>query len=419
MEQTAEISKQNIFISCRESRIESPRSFYGSFSIGPFHSGQSLTIANALRRTLLSEIKGFAITSAQISGAAHEYAILPGVRESVLDILLNLKEIVLKTSSSAKNRLTKSQFATIQVRGGGVVRAKDIKLPIGLQCVDPEQYIATLSDAGELNIQLKIQQGKNYLTQNSTTFRSSLNSKEVQLRQLVLRKLSEIKQNPPNLTDKPLSIDAIFMPILKVNYVIQVEENITFAIQKTQNELSETLPQMYNLKKQANNIIVLDIWTNGSITPRQALATACQKLVQMFASLEKIQVRNSLVFKSLLFSEKNYAKVLEKFEFEMQPKLVNSQLSPPVADTDGKNIQFVAEKFRVYWTRKKLQETAINTLNLSLRCYTCLKRSNIHNLYELIHYSQDELLNIPNFGPKSLEELTLSLNEIGIQFKDS
>ena len=89
--------KNEFFIYCKESRIENNRSFYGSFSLGPFDAGQSITIANALRRTLLSELKGLAITSAEIEGAFHEYSTLPGVRDSILDILLNLKDIVLKS----------------------------------------------------------------------------------------------------------------------------------------------------------------------------------------------------------------------------------------------------------------------------------------------------------------------------------
>jgi len=233
--------KQAFFISCRESRIENPRSFYGSFYLGPFHSGQSLTVANALRRTLLSELKGLAITSAEISGAVHEYSILPGVRESVLDILLNLKEIVLKSSIKHPQNLQQNQMAYIQVRGPGVVRAKDIKLPVSLTCVDPEQYIATLADDGILNIQLKIQQGKNYIVQKPATFLKNSNWKEIQLRQLLLRKLTELKKNAPNpdLTPKPLSIDAVFMPITRVNYVIQVQDNLSIALEKNAENFSK------------------------------------------------------------------------------------------------------------------------------------------------------------------------------------
>jgi len=266
------------------------------FFLGPFHSGQSLTVANALRRTLLSELKGLAITSAEIQGAVHEYSILPGVRESVLDILLNLKEIVLKASKDSSVNFKKTQVAFIQVRGPGVVRAKDIKLPIGLQCVDPEQYIATLGEDGVLNIQLKIQQGKNYTIQKPSTFLRPTNWKELHLRQLLFRKLSEMKQNSNSThsASKPLSIDAVFMPITKVNYTIQVEDNLSIALEKTfqnansfdvQKQQAATTPK--SIREKTNHIIVLDIWTNGSIHPREALYLASNKLLKLFATIEK------------------------------------------------------------------------------------------------------------------------------------
>ena len=163
--------KNDFFIYCKESRIENHRSFYGSFCIGPFEAGQSITIANALRRTLLSELKGLAITSAEIEGAFHEYATLPGVRDSVLDILLNLKDIVLKSKNYGNKKKGTSYTATfknlgqlgyLKTRGPGIVTASDLKLPPGMQCVDPDQYIATLSEEGILNLKIKINEGKNY-----------------------------------------------------------------------------------------------------------------------------------------------------------------------------------------------------------------------------------------------------------------
>ena len=161
-----------LFVSCRESRIENPRSLYGCFYLGPFTAEQSLTVANALRRTLLSELKGLAITSVEIEGATHEYSTLSGVRDSVLDILLNLKEIVLKSQLYFK----KPQFGYIKVLGPGVVRAKDLKLPAFIQCVDPNQYIATLAENGVLNMKIKIEEGKNYLIHRPINFQKNLNS---------------------------------------------------------------------------------------------------------------------------------------------------------------------------------------------------------------------------------------------------
>nr|ALO21243.1 alpha subunit of RNA polymerase [Chloromonas radiata] len=157
-------------------RIENNRSFYGSFSLGPFEAGQSITIANALRRTLLSELKGLAITSAEIEGAFHEYSTLPGVRDSILDILLNLKDIVLKRSVHYGNKkrgasdsatFKTEQIGYLKTIGPGVVTASELKLPPGIQCVDPDQYIATLSEEGILNIKFYINEGKNYVIQSA------------------------------------------------------------------------------------------------------------------------------------------------------------------------------------------------------------------------------------------------------------
>ena len=148
------------FISCKQSRIENNRSFYGCFYLGPFEPSQSLTIANALRRTLLSELYGLGIVSVEIEGASHEYSSLPGVRDSVLDILLNLKEIVLK--KTIKN--LKPQIGYLRARGPGVVRASHLRLPPFIQCVDPDQYIATLADNGFLNMKFIIQYGNKWLS---------------------------------------------------------------------------------------------------------------------------------------------------------------------------------------------------------------------------------------------------------------
>ena len=146
-------------ISSKESRIENNRSFYGCFYLGPFEPSQSITIANTLRRTLLSEIYGLAIVSVTIEGASHEYSSLPGVHESVLDILLNIKEIVLKKT----NKFFTPQIGYLKVQGPGVVTASHLRLPPFIQSVDPDQYIATLSHNGCLNIKFIIQYGNKWL----------------------------------------------------------------------------------------------------------------------------------------------------------------------------------------------------------------------------------------------------------------
>jgi DNA-directed RNA polymerase alpha subunit len=161
LEKKIGVVKNPILVSCRESIMENKKSFYGRFYIGPLEIGQGITLANALRRALLSELNGLAITTVEIEGVSHEYSTLMGVRESVLDILLNLKQIVLKSKKSVK----RAQTAYVYCQGPGVIRAADIILPSSIQCVDPEQYIATLSSDGILKMKLIIRQGKNYLVQ--------------------------------------------------------------------------------------------------------------------------------------------------------------------------------------------------------------------------------------------------------------
>ena len=158
------IEQPRYAISCQESRIENNRSFYGSFFLGPFLPGQSLTIANAIRRTLLSDLKGIAIVSVQIQGVLHEYSSMPGVRDSVLDVLLNMKEIVLKNKySNASCCSVFPQIGYLHVQGPGIVRAADFKLPPFIQVVDPNQYIATLAHDGAINMKFLISEGKSLI----------------------------------------------------------------------------------------------------------------------------------------------------------------------------------------------------------------------------------------------------------------
>lgn len=152
---------ENLLLSCIESRVENNRSFYGRFQLGPFNIGQSVTIANAMRRTLLSELSGLAIIAVEIQGVSHEYSTIKGVRESVLDILLNLKQVVL----SSDKKCNQPEIGFLKIQGPGVVKTSNFKLPSFIQCVDPDQYIATLSDNGILEMKFMICEGKNFLVE--------------------------------------------------------------------------------------------------------------------------------------------------------------------------------------------------------------------------------------------------------------
>ena len=400
----SELSSTNQFIiSCKESRIEHPRSFYGCFYIGPFNSGQSLTVGNALRRTLLSELKGLAITKVLIEGAAHEYSNLPGIKDSVLDILLNLKEIVLKSNSSMK----KPKIGYLQARGPGVVRAGDLKFPNSIQCVDPSQYIATICEDGILNMKFEINQGINYVLHTS-------------------QKTSTLQTPSKNITKQQhknvLLIDAVFMPINKVNYVI------------------ESHKQYEN--QTANNIVILEIWTNGSIHPRKALYDAFKNLIRLFSQLEKVKIFNSVFLNSIFKSNNMYNKIIKNFHYNSNYEYNSNTIRikkkihtkpcakaqepsyniPPAGNMKRPLLSNLFDKsnkkVKIINKLKQLESIDIGCLNISLRPYTCLKRANINTVYDLLKFSREELLQFKNFGKRSLEEVENSLQEIGVNLKN-
>ena len=154
----------DFFVACKDARIENNTSFYGCFYIGPFDESLSQTLANDLRRTLLSELTGLAITSIEIEGVLHKFSSLPGMKESVLDLICNLQNIVLKKYNNTNNT-KKTYTGFLNVTGPRVIKAIDLKLPAGLQCVDPNQYIATLAEDGFLNLKFNINEGKNFIKQ--------------------------------------------------------------------------------------------------------------------------------------------------------------------------------------------------------------------------------------------------------------
>lgn len=331
--------KENLTLCCIESRVENNRSFYGRFQLGPFDIGQGLTIANAIRRTLLSELHGLAIVAVEIEGAHHEYSTLPGIRESVLDILLNLKQIVLTSNF----HFQEPQIGYIQVQGPAKVQASDLKLPLSIQCVDPNQYIAELSYDVSLNIKFFICQGKNYLSFSNV-------SSEFQ-RDCLAKKQSYQPIKNSNL----LLIDAVFMPINKVNYIVEMY---------TSSRLGKPKER-----------VIFEIWTNGSLHPRQAIHEASKLLVRLFSPFQETRTLKSLFLKPLQISSSKRGLI------------------------------------------KKITSLDIGNLDLSLRPYTCLKRANINTIGDLLQHSPEDLLLLKNFGKRSLEEVQFLLNQIGFQLR--
>lgn len=383
---------KNFFLSCKEIRIEptSPKTYYGCFYLGPFPNGQGLTVANALRRTLLSDLTGLAITSAKIDGVSHEYATILGVRETVLDILLNLKEIALQKKS--KNFLTETQLGYLQVRGPGTVRASDLRLPPNFQCVDPDQYIATLTENGSLNIVFTIDEGKSFiLRKNEVTFSNINKSSEIPVSSF-------------------LPIDAIFTPIKKVNYVVEAYG-------------SETLqPQ--------NQMVVLEVWTNGSIHPQEALSEGLNILRLLFGELGKLKVLQSIFTTSVFRTNEKFKKVFKNIEFDLD-LLDNSFENNPESEDVVANISELEQSNNLNKSSKKNSSTpltlgssldqwsnrTIDELGLPFRLFHSLYRAKIFTVAQILEYPLTNLQKLPGFGTQSVLLLKQILESKGLALK--
>lgn len=234
----------NLFFSCVDSRIQDQGSMYGRFHIGTFFRGQALTLANALRRTLLSEIPGLIIQDVVIDGASHEFATFPGIEENVLDILLNIKKLVFAPSTRKLTDLN-SFHATgiLKTRGPRKINGGDIKVPATVKCINPNIHIATLTGGEEFSLRFNLSiSNPNQFTRKET---------------LII----------PQTNSRKLSVDSVAMPVQKVNYII-----------KSLNA------------KQGSEYLVLEVWTDGSILPQEAVQFALKNLTHLFyqfASLSK------------------------------------------------------------------------------------------------------------------------------------
>lgn len=287
------------------------------FAIGPLEPGLGHTIGNSLRRMLLSSIPGAAITTVKFEQSLHEFDTIEGVSEDVTEIILNLKDVVVTSD------LDEPTMITLDVKGPKDVTAADIPCPAGIEVVNPSQRIATLSARGRLSVSLTIERGKGYLSSDREM----------------------------NKSIGVIPIDAIFSPVRRC----------TFTVEPTRVEQSTNYDR-----------IVLDIETDGSIEPRDALASAgatLRALVDLVASLN------------------DSAPSLELGES------VGSGTGSPDLDL------------------------SIEDLDLSERPRNCLKRAQINTIGELVLRTEEDLLNITNFGQKSLDEIKLKLDERGLSLR--
>jgi DNA-directed RNA polymerase subunit alpha len=295
-------------VECIESDTGEDRSSYSKFILEPLDRGQGITVGNALRRVLLSNLEGSSVTAVRIAGVTHEFMTVPGVREDVLDILMNMKEIVLKGYSS------QPQIGRLRVEGPATITAAYFELPSEVEVINPDQYVATLAAGSTFEMEFRIERGVGY------------------------RAIDRSRDEGTALDF--LQIDAIFMPVRKVNYSIE-SASLGESVEKDR--------------------LVMEIWTNGSLTPQESLSQAADILVGLFNPLREIDFA-------------------------------------PIDDLDE-------------GSDDPANQIPIEELQLSVRAYNCLKRAQINSVADLLDYTQEDLLEIKNFGAKSAEEVIEALQD--------
>jgi DNA-directed RNA polymerase subunit alpha len=287
------------------------------FTIGPLEPGFGHTLGNSLRRTLLSSIPGAAVTQVHFDEALHEFDVIPGVKEDVTDLILNVKDIVLRCSSEEAVTLR------LDARGPGDVTAGDIQTTPDVEILNPELHLATVNAKGRLAVDLTVEQGRGYLS---------------------------AERNKRTSTIGLIPVDAIFSPVRRV----------AFSVEPTRVE------QATNYDK-----LTLEIETDGSISPRDALASAGDTL------------RNLVALVADLTDEPRGLEL-----GEVAPSTVSPDLDLPIEE-----------------------------LELSERPRNCLKRARVDTIGQLVQKTEDDLLAITNFGSKSLEEVLQKLDERGLSLR--
>ena len=291
------------------------------FILEPLEPGFGYTLGNSLRRTLLSSIPGAAVTSIKVNGVLHEFSTVDGVKEDVVELVLNIKNIVV--ASDFDEPIT----MVLRAQGPGTASAADIQVPAGVEIHNPELHIATLNDKGTLEIEFVVERGRGYV--------SAVQNKQVG---------QEIGRIP---------VDSIYSPVLRVTYKVEatrVEQRTDF------------------------DKLILDVETKPGRSPRDAMASAGSTLVELFGLARELN------------------EFAEGIEIGPSPTSVHEaeQLSIP-----------------------------IESLDLTVRSYNCLKREGVHTVGELLTRSEADLMDIRNFGSKSIDEVKAKLNSMGLALKDS
>ena len=296
--------------------------FYGRFELEPLERGFGTTIGNALRRVMLSSLPGSAISSVKIEGVLHEFQTIDGVYEDVTTIILNLKGVVFKNHSN------ETKTVRINATKEGEVTAGDIECDADIEVINKDKVIATLSKGGSLNIEMTVTNGRGYV-------RSEDN-----------KRIHDIKKAGV------IAIDSLYSPIERVSYEVG---NARVGQDESYDKL------------------ILDVWTNGSIKPEEAIALASRILIEHFQILTDLS---------------------------------------SIADVSGMMIEKTEDP------KVKALETSIEDLDFSVRAYNCLKRAGIHTLQDLVNKSESDMMKIRNLGKKSLKEVLDKIRDMGLILRD-
>jgi DNA-directed RNA polymerase subunit alpha len=297
-----------------EEEISAQRS---KFIIEPLEPGFGYTLGNSLRRTLLSSIPGAAVTQLKIDGVLHEFSTIEGVAEDVTDVVLNLKELVIRSDNDEPTTVH------LRVNGPAEVTAGDIQLPAGVEILNSDHHIATLNKNASLSTELRIEQGRGYVAAASA----------------------------PKEAIGTIPIDALFSPIRRVTYEVEPTR----------------VEQMTNYDR-----LILDIESDGSITPAEALSSAGSTMVELFQLFSNLgEGMGGLVLGP-----------------DPEEEVVSGVLAQPIEDLD-----------------------------LTVRSYNCLKREGVTTVGELVQKSEEDLLEIRNFGQKSIDEVKAKLEELDLTLK--
>lgn len=289
---------------------------YGRFVIEPLERGYGTTLGNSLRRIMLSSLPGVAVTSVKIEGVLHEFSTIPGVKEDVIEILLNLKGL------AAEIYTDEPKVIYIEASEEGEITAGDIIADSDVDILNPEMHIATLSKGSTLNMEMRIEKGRGYVAADKNKY--------------------------PGMPIGTIPMDSIFSPIVKVNFLVE----------------NTRVGQITDFDK-----LTIDIWTDGTTTPEEALSLAA-----------KVLSEHLNLFINLTEHATTVEIMVEKEESE----------------------------------KERIREMSIEELELSVRSSNCLRRANIDTVEKLTQRSEEDMIKVRNLGRKSLNEIKHKLAEIGL-----